>query len=294
MFELERDWFRDLPAEPALARILEAGLEIWPDISEGEMIGLGWTLLVSDREDELLELAPEIPGFRWAAVGILDADVDRALEIGPRDDGRRQRFGVIFYAEDAFAESAVVGATEVAGVELPIVLRPISYEEHAPPPTLPDGTIACWATSAGGEREGWLTARHVAVGGGYPLVDCGRECIDAALIETGQIGGGRPARAVVPSAGATIEMIGPHMRRMEILDVALNLRIKRSSFFPLRFTTSAPGRPGDSGSLLLANPCGEPVGIYLGAAQLEGGQREAGIGLAITQLEDLMKMEVYL
>jgi hypothetical protein len=289
LFEPNDSWFEGLPPEPAFRRVEESPrLELWPDIGRDEAIGLGWSLLVGDRAEQLLEWAPGIPGFRWPAVGILDPEVDRGL------GESRQQFGVIFYAEDPQATPTVIGQIEVEDVALPISLRPISYREQASPPPLPDGTLACWATSAGGRREGWLTARHVALGGGYNLVDCGRECIDAALIDLGSTGSGVPRRAVAPFAGARIQVEGPHPASARILDVAVDFGITASSFFPMRFTTSSVGRPGDSGSLILADPRGEPLGIYLGAAQLEATGQEAGVGLAVTQLEQLMKMEVYL
>lgn len=51
-------------------------MELWPDISEAELVGLGWSLLVSDREPELWERSRDVPGFRWSAVGLLDPEVD--------------------------------------------------------------------------------------------------------------------------------------------------------------------------------------------------------------------------
>lgn len=288
MFEPNDSWLEGLRPGPAVERLEESGFEPWPDIQKGEEIGFGWALLVSDQEAELLERAPDVPGFRWPAVGILDPEVDRGLET------QRQQFGVIFYAEDPRAEPTLLDYAVIAGTELPIVLRPITRDEHGSSPSLPNGAIACWATSAGGEREGWLTARHVALAGGYRLADCGPECIDAALIDLAQRGGGSPTRAVPPSPGARIAMRSSEAAHTTILDVALNLRIRSSSYFPLRFTTSTPGQPGDSGSLIVGDPCGEPLGIYLGAARVEGGEQRAGFGLAITQLEDLMNMEVYL
>jgi hypothetical protein len=288
MFEPNDSWLEGLPEEPALRRLQEEPeVEIWPDISRMEAVGFGWLLLVEDRAEEVLERAVGVPGFRWAAAGLLDPEVDRGLESG------RQRFGIVFYVEDPLSQPAMHGLLRFDDARLPIALRPVSYEEHAPAPEIPNGTVACWATSAAGTREGWLTARHVAFSGGYEMVDCGRECIDAALIGLGSDGTGRPVRAVPPSPGATVEVRGPHPTATTVLDVALDLGIGASSYFPLRFTTAAVGVPGDSGSLIVADPCREPVGIYLGAARLDSGQ-EAGIGLAITQLEKLMKMEVYL
>jgi hypothetical protein len=288
MFEPNDSWLESLPHDPALIRVRESReFEFWPGISEAEAIGLGWTLLVEDRAAEILERSPQIPGFKWAAAGLLDPEVDRELKL------LSQRFGIVFYVDDPQAEMRALDGIEVGGAYLPIALRPVSYEEHASVPKLSDGTIACWATSAGGTRQGWLTARHVALIGRYPMADCGRECIDAALIDLGPGGGGTPVRATKPFVGAGIEIRSPNPATTTILDVAIELGISASSYFPLRFSTAAVGVPGDSGSLIVADPCGEPVGIYLGAAELDSGQR-AGVGLSIQQLERVMRLEAYL
>jgi hypothetical protein len=288
MFEPNDSWLDGLPEEPAFRRLEEdRGAERWADISRAEEIGLGWTLLVEDRAEQILDRAPGVPGFRWAAAALLDPEVDRDF------DRQSQGFGVIFYVDDPHAERLRLEDIEIEGTALPIILRPISYEEHASIPSIPDGTVTCWATTAEGSREGWLTARHVALAGGYEMADCGRECIDAALVRLADEGGGSVARAVRPSVAARVEIQGPHPSVATVLDVAIELGISASSYFPLRFSTDAVGVEGDSGSLIVADPCREPVGIYLGSARLDSG-RSSGIGLAIWQLERLMKMEVYL
>lgn len=288
MFEPNESWLEELPHDPALRRLEDApDLEYWPELSEAEAIGLGWTLLVEDHAREILERSPHVPGFRWAATGLLDPYVDRHLEL------RGQRLGVVFYVDDPQAERRALDGIEIEGVGLPVALRPVSYKEHSSVPKLADGTIACWATSAEGAREGWLTARHVALVGNYPMADCGRECIDAALLDLGSDGGGTPVRATKPFFNAGVEIRSSQPVRTTILDVAIELGISASSYFPLRFSTAAVGVPGDSGSLIVADPCGEPIGIYLGAAELDSGQR-AGVGLAIKQLERVMKLEAYL
>ena len=70
----------------------------------------------------------------------------------------------------------------------------------------------------------------------------------------------------------------------------------QSRVFPIRFTydwgTSAPG---DSGALVLADPCGEPLGMHQGevvAKSLGGGW--AAYALCLYQLEDFGGLEVWL
>lgn len=70
--------------------------------------------------------------------------------------------------------------------------------------------------------------------------------------------------------------------------------MRRSSRFPLRFSFNATGTPGDSGSLIIGRPCGEPMGIYLGSFTSAKTGARSGIGLALTQLAYHMDLEVYL
>lgn len=288
MFELTDDWHEGLDAERARARMMESPYPPWPDISPNEEIGLGWTLLVGDRQDELMDVSTGVPGFRWSAVGILDSSVDPSLE------GQRQTFGVIFYVEDPLAEAIQIGEITIDGVTLPIVQRPATIEDHRVGGTVPiSGQLACWATTSGGKREGWLTADHVARNSpGLRIVDAGRQCIDAALVDDGTRGGGNPTRAVAPAAGMTVEVFGNPMWTATITDVSSTLGSLNSHYFPLRFSFTHHGYPGDSGSLIRADPCDEPTGIYLGALKLSNSV-SLGIGLAICQLESLMDMEVY-
>jgi hypothetical protein len=155
LFEPDPHWYDRLPPDPALARLEGEDLELWPDISYGERLGLGWSLLVSDRQDEIRDRARDVPGFRWSAVGLLDPEVDRALG----DDA--PTFGVILSAVDDLVEGEEGRREDLAfeDIRLPVVVRRGEYEDHH---GIGHGRVACWATSRGGARAGWLTARHVA------------------------------------------------------------------------------------------------------------------------------------
>jgi hypothetical protein len=265
----------------------------WPDITRGELIGLGWALLVADREHEVWERARYIPGFRWSAVGLLDPEVDRALTT---DD---PPFGVILYSEGGQTE----GESRQDGlffeeIQLPVVIRHGTYEEHrGAAPGLPHGRLACWAASRQGGCVGWLTARHVA---DHPamasvgrVVDRAPECLDAALVEIGAGGGGSRRPLATPAPGGRVRMDLANPVSTTILDVATNLGVQQSSRFPLRFTTTAAGLPGDSGSLIRGDPCWEPLGLYLGSFAGAGTSLRSGVGLALSQLEYHMFLEVY-
>jgi hypothetical protein len=51
MFDPDPDWYAQLPHGEAQARLEREEIALWPDISPGETVGLGWSLLVSDREE---------------------------------------------------------------------------------------------------------------------------------------------------------------------------------------------------------------------------------------------------
>lgn len=289
MFEPEADWYERLPPAPAAGRLDREDLAAWPDISPAEQIGLGWSLLVSDRNDEIWERARYVPGFRWPAVGLLHPDVDHALS--PDDP----LFGVILYAD----ERVQAGENRLPGmafedIELPVVVRHGHYQEHGPAPLIPHGRLACWGSTRGGGFQGWVTARHVAE---HPMmsavgtvIDTAPECLDAALVDVIPAGGGVRQALATPANGGTVDLDFSPIPAT-ILDVATNLGIQSSSRFPLRFSVNVAGQPGDSGSLITAMPCGEPLGIYLGAFSSKGAA--SGIGLAFSQLAVLIGLEIY-
>lgn len=291
MFDPPPDWHQDLPPGPAEERLQREEVEVWPDISEAERIGWGWSLLVSDREEEIEDRARAVPGFRWSEVGILDSSVDPHLE------GADPRFGLILYAEDRMAEGGErLDGLAMDGIELPVLVRNTRFEaQRAMPSRSGPGRLACWATSRNGTREGWLTALHVANHSAFHglVVDRGRVCVDVALVDVGRAGSGATRRAVPPTVGSAVELDLGTPTSATVIGVATNLGITRSSHFPLRFSLSVAGSPGDSGGLILAVPCGEPMGIYLGANEFRNGDH-VGVGQALTQLEYLMNLEAYL
>jgi hypothetical protein len=125
------------------------------------------------------------------------------------------------------------------------------------------------------------------------VVDRAPECLDAALVEVGIVGGGLPQALAMPCVNGIVDIDFRSHNGAMILDVATNLGVRHSSRFPLRFNFNAAGIPGDSGSLIVGRPCGEPMGIYLGAfTSAETGER-SGVGLALTQLAYHMNLEVY-
>ena len=81
-----------------------------------------------------------------------------------------------------------------------------------------------------------------------------------------------------------------------VLDVSSDFGMFNDPKFPLRFSLSQAGAPGNSGAYVTEASSGDPLGVYLGAflpANAQPGPPASGYGLAIYQLESMMKLEVY-
>jgi hypothetical protein len=303
MFEIPANW--SLPPEPAEQRLLDSDFgEAAESLPPSLRASLGWTLLIGDREEDIEYYAREVWAFRYTAIGFVDITVDAGVE-------GYEPFGVILYADGGHADSEAtgrVGVLEFADIQFPIVVRRGIYVDHALPlPNVPGGTAAYWASSRQAQHHGWLTARHVAEGAifqnsGGTIVDRASSCLDAALVDVGyHVGGLAPApayQALAPGLAISLAFAPPGSLS-KVLDVSANLRISRSSRFPLRFSTSTSGVPGNSGSAIeeALTPTRSPLGIYLGAytpdTPYNGHVGSAGVGLSISQLEHLMRLEVF-
>ena len=306
MFEPLPESLERLPAEPAERRLADSRLaERAADLTDELRRSLGWTLLLFDRLPEVMEFARGIPSFSYAAVGFLHPEVDEALahsDLVP--------FGVVLYAEAGDHaqrfRGELVTRLEFAetDVRLPVVARYGVFELHATAPTLPNGRIACWATSRGGLINGWLTAGHVADDPAFQTVgtvlDRGPLAIDAAVVDIGQYAQqAAPVTAYTTlCAGLPIDMDLSSPQSGTVLDVAGTFGIMRSPRFPIRFATNIHGVPGDSGSLVTETQwAGDPLGLYLGEFTPSNPPANypmtAGFAQSIAQLEAIMDLEVF-
>jgi hypothetical protein len=304
MFSPPEGWHWDLPHEPAQQRLLDSSFaEVASDLDDELQRSLGWTLLLADGGGDRRVDPSSISSFQYTAVGFVDRELDQLDQSYPP-------FGVILYAESEEHPQPRAGQLEeltVGGLTFPIVLRRVRYEQHrAALHRVPGGSAAYWAESRGGARAGWLTARHVADGvtfsqSQYTVVDRGSACIDAALVSDGnpQLGLSAVQAFQTITAGLTVSMACNAPASPTVLDVSSNIRISRSSRFPLRFSLSDSGQPGDSGSAIEETSTAQqlPLGIYLGSyipdTGYPGHTGRAGIGLSISQLEQLMQLKVF-
>lgn len=304
MFSPPEGWQWALPQEPAQSRVRDSYFaEAAAGLNDELQRSLGWTLLLADGAGDPLVDTSSISSFQYTAVGFVDRQLDRLHQEYPP-------FGVILYAESEEDPQPTAGQLEelsVGGLTFPIVLRRVRYEQHhAALHHVPGGSAAYWAESRSGVRAGWLTARHVTEGATfsqspYTVVDRGSACIDAALVSDGNspLGLSSVQAFQTITAGLTVSMACKPPAFPTVLDVSSNIRISGSSRFPLRFSLSEAGQLGDSGSAIEETSTAQqlPLGIYLGSyvpdTAYSGHTGRAGIGLSISQLEQLMQLKVF-
>jgi hypothetical protein len=297
------NWWQSVPPPPRQYLDVEH-----PPEGAARRIAEGWTLALCDRREQITAAAREVPFFSYSAVGLLDRETDQGLRQGDR------LFGVILYAEgeqllqgdgQRHEPVAILSGDERTQVTFPIVVRrgvfssassskPASSGQSTSFVGGPNGTLACWSRWHG-TQHGWLTARHCAASLGT-VVAKASDCIDAALVDIGKPAPYPtkqwPVSSASPSAGLAVDLhIGTGVPTA-VVNVSDTLGTKDSKF-PLRFSTRHHGSPGDSGSIITENS--RPFGLYLGKFWPVGAAKGdfRGYGLALSQLEKLVKMEVF-
>ncbi|NKX56593.1 hypothetical protein [Arthrobacter mobilis] len=299
------------PDVESLDRLGEPPDYVWDYIPAGpppdgrERRAVGWTIALSLAEDQFRSLARRLPFFDYAAVGFLNELVDPSFRYGEFPS-----IGIILYTnEQEAAEVPAVDAlrpVRVRDAYFQVVVRRGRREPHhwpqAAPPLTANGQLACWATSRNGQVQGWLTAAHAAAGLGN-VVDWATECTDAAMVDVGWA----PPQALQAVTAYTVSInTGAHLHlgqppaplpvRAKVLDISSDFKMYKDPRFPVRFSLSAAGQPGNSGAFITEAVSGEPMGIYLGGFWPLGTPAALpalGYGLAIFQLEKMMDLQVF-
>jgi hypothetical protein len=306
MFEPPSDWTDGLP--PADDWLDRYGLAEAAGADPAVRLSLGWTVALTEQPEVIEQIEAvmaAVPFARRAAIGLLSPELDHEITRPPY-------FGVIIYADaaDGFEFSEPLQQTISAnGTNFAAVVRRGAFVPHRG--TLPkmqpgQGRVAYWGHSRRGQCKGWVTAEHVADNLAYQhggqVVDRAQPCLDAALVDLPQSGGGAPIAAYQAiCATLDVELDLPTPITAQVIDVEAGLHLmKWSSRFPLRFSVNAHGKLGDSGSRIVETKTGRntPLGIYLGAFEpvkpttAAGGK--AGYALALSQLEKLITLEIYI
>jgi hypothetical protein len=261
---------------------------------------LYWSVrLFLELRPRYIELARQVPGFWQFAVGFLN----------PISEGNR--FGVIALAraKTEFQEPIFLKPLRVRGESFPVVVRNIEITEHAFPTGHPSGgTSTCWAKSrksSSNPIQGILTAQHVVgsqiganviVGNSNEkVIDVAPSCIDAALVSSSQPSFTTSMNTVAAVAPwSNVEFTGAASRTLTTTVTATTdqLGILQSPEFPVRVILAHPGRPGDSGALVIDQNTGHGVGLYVAKA-IDAANRPCGIAQHLEQVVQIMDMEVY-
>jgi hypothetical protein len=305
VFEWDPQWWSRMPPVPedaqrAIADLGEMGAE--------RRTSLGWTAAIAARDSEIVQIARELPFFSRLAIGLVSPTVDAGLERNSFP------FGVILYATGSvphpldqewrqaitfqYRETDEFGYREYEAY-IPVVIRRGTFTPASTGQIPGGGSYACWATWHKGKSEGWLTARHVARA--HPpscVVDEATDCVDAALVDVPPLTK-PPSPAPVsisttaPATGVSVELdFKPGSPiSTSIIDVSSTLGINDARF-PLRISTNAAGKSGNSGSLITEG--GMPYAMYTGNfIPVKAPTTSSGVGLVLSQLNTLVDLEVF-
>jgi hypothetical protein len=297
VFEWDPQWWRRMPPLPEDAQRAIADLG---EMEDERRISLGWTAAIAARDSEIVEIAREVPFLSRSAIGLVSPTVDAGLRPNSAP------FGVILYATGSVAHpldqqwrQAITFRYLGIQVDLPVVIRRGTFTPASTGPIPGGGSYACWATWRQGKSQGWLTARHVA--SAHPpgcLVDAATDCVDAALINMSQLGKPQSPVKVNISAAAPQPRLSVELDfkpgspiSTSVIDVSSTLGINDAKF-PLRISTQAAGKSGNSGSLITEG--GTPFGMYLGHfTPVKAPTSSSGVGLVLSQLKTLVDLEVF-
>jgi hypothetical protein len=267
-----------------------------------------WTIALQNAFEEQ-GVERSIPGLEMVTYGFADPEYEE------------DAFAALVYTipgvpeldEGVSAESEISFRVKVGNLVFPVFVRQSRWEFHQLPQLHPaNGTAACWArTMKPGLRKkvGLLTAKHVVgqriLGNPVPLtkgigklLDIAPEGIDAALIQV--------PRAHLPAhlhhfAAQThiaqwtdVQVYGRESGTFQTK--VIEVTPSRGSLhytIPLRIFLANPGKPGDSGSLVL-NANGEGVGIYMGSVTSLANDQVEGFCQHLKQAAETLALELLL
>ena len=270
---------------------------------------LYWQFRIAQDAEVLLPIASSVPWLDRLTVGFLDPEIDG-----------RSGFGVIAYSnlpDDRPATEVLErGRTDrdevsVAGRRFPVAVRAGPRVPQVALVAPANALAATWGFSHRSGREGWLVPWHAVDvnqivtfddGSTGTVTDTWGDCIDAVLVSSTfgpPQGLSRTSAVRGLSSALTVEVSDQNAaaHTCAVLDVDLNLGVTAGYRFPIRFSYNwTTSQAGDSGALITAQPCGEPVGMHQGIARiagLTGTTRSVAYGLCLYQLEDFGGLEIW-
>ena len=272
--------------------------------SPGAANAYSWVVQIAQETEQLDQIERGVPLLDRLSVGFLDPEVDGS-----------EGFALIAYSS-ANLDVAAAAAAQTAEIalhagrrEFPVVIRTSRRERQVRLVSPKTALLTCYGRSSHFAKTGWLTCQHSVGSSGSVTYSDGStgsvaadwgECIDAALVDGGPAGPGYPVNCLRGVAGAvkvrTEDQTGTSILAT-IVDVDVNVGVVKATRFPIRFTYDwACSSRGDSGAMVYADPCGEPLGMHQGKVTVSspgGGSMPLAYGLCIYQLEDFGGLQVY-
>ena len=296
-----------IPTSQELGRDRELYERLREQIDEhpdDEQRAILWTIALQNAFEEQ-GIGRSIPGLEMVTYGFADPAYE--------DDTFAALVYTIPSVPELHDEAEINFTVKVGNLRFPVFIRPSRWEFHQLPTIHPgNGTGACWArTLKPGFRKkvGLLTAKHVVgqriLGNPVPLtngigklLDVAPEGIDAALIQVPQAklpSHLHPFTAQTHIAQWTdVQVYGREsgVFQTKVIEVTPS-RGSLHYTIPLRIFLANPGKPGDSGSLVL-NANGEGVGIYMGSVTSLANDQVEGFCQHLKQAAETLALELLL
>ncbi|HEV2616688.1 MAG TPA: hypothetical protein VGU63_08790 [Candidatus Acidoferrales bacterium] len=276
--------------------------------SEDEQRAILWTIALQKAFEEQ-RIGRSVAGLEMVTYGFADPEYEKdafaaLLYTAP---------GVPELDEILLVEPQTDLSVKIGNLQFPAFIRPSRWEFHQLPQIHPaNGTAACWARSLKPslqKKVGLVTAKHVVgqriLGNPVPLtkglgklLDLAPEGIDAALIQV--------PRTLLPShlhhfvaqthiaQWTDVQVYGREsgIFQTKVIEVTPS-RGSLHYTIPLRVFLANPGKPGDSGSLVL-NANAEGVGIYMGSVTSLANDQQEGFCQHLGQAAETLALELLL
>lgn len=267
-----------------VGRALDHGYAILEERNEIELFSAyAWTVLASDRNEQLEELETRFPFTQRVSFGYFDPEIEEAtgfgfiVEVDPPSDLLR-----IGLAEEYTDQTTI----ELAGERFPVSVRIVRDRPQANVTRPGKAKASVWTAinpTGARPREGWLMPRH-AVRPRRSRIAYSDGCTGLVVDDFGPSWDAVLASSTLPTPPTTqataLDVLPPGLslklrtRRgvrvnTVVVHVERNIGLIGYDKSPIRMTYDWSGsKRGDSGALVSAVNGHEPVAMHQGSAQM--------------------------